>query len=243
MEINYLNGIDIIYWINLDRATDRKINMINLTNNSIFEDIPNKRIPAIDGKNNPDELFNKVIIKNKNATNAEYATLISHLEAIKEFSNSEYNIALIFEDDVNLDYKKYWNTTIKQIINDAPKDWEIIMIGYNYGNLEPPLELKDWNYNDNKYISEHAWGAYSYIINKDGAKKLINSCYKNKHYVLDETIHPSSDVYIYNKLKTYVYKYPMFTYRTNNDSYIHSNDIEGHIKSKEYIISQYELIK
>ena len=67
--------------------------------------------------------------------------------------------------------------------------------------------------------------------------------YKQNYYELNERVHPSSDVYIYNELLTYVYKYPMFTYRSDNDSYIHSNDLEGHNKYKEYIITQYEDIK
>uniref|UniRef100_A0A6C0JL67 Glycosyl transferase family 25 domain-containing protein n=1 Tax=viral metagenome TaxID=1070528 RepID=A0A6C0JL67_9ZZZZ len=243
MENNYLDGIDIIYWINLDRATDRKINMTTMLNDPVFTDVPNKRISATDGTKKPDDLHNKVDVKNTSASVAEYATLISHLDAIKEFSKSEYNIALIFEDDVTLDYKKYWKKTLKQIIDNAPNDWEIIMVGYNYGNLTPPTELGDWKHTDNEYINEHAWGAYSYIINKKAAKKLMKMCHKQNYYELNERVHPSSDVYIYNELLTYVYKYPMFTYRSDNDSYIHSNDLEGHDKYKEYIISQYEGIK
>ena len=239
---NYLDGIDIIYWINLDRSKDRKKNMIELFKDEAFDEIKNKRIEAIDGKKKPNVLFNKLNIKKKKASITEYATLISHLEAINTFNKSNYDIALILEDDITLDYKKYWKKSIKQIMKNAPKDWEIIMVGYNYGNLEPPPELNDWSYSKNEYITEHAWGAYSYLINKKASKKIIDSCYFNNKYKLDENIHHSSDIYLYEILKTYVYKYPMFTYRTENDSYIHPWDVEGHVKSKEYITSQYENI-
>jgi len=36
MNKKYLDGIDVIYWINLDRATDRKIKMEKLFQDPMF---------------------------------------------------------------------------------------------------------------------------------------------------------------------------------------------------------------
>lgn len=44
----YINGFDIIYWINLDRSIDRKNHMENVLNKI---SIKNSRIPAVDGRN------------------------------------------------------------------------------------------------------------------------------------------------------------------------------------------------
>jgi len=50
MEIHYLDGIDIIYWINLDRSPDRKTSMESMFQDKAFDGIPIQRISAIDGK-------------------------------------------------------------------------------------------------------------------------------------------------------------------------------------------------
>ena len=245
MDNHYLDGIDVVYWINLDRSTDRRKNMTELLQDDAFQGIPNERVAAIDGKNDRDAIFKQLDIPENShdkSSNTEYATLLSHLNTIRRFNDSDYDVALILEDDVTLDYKKYWKKTIKEIIHEAPTDWEIIMVGYNYGNLEPVPELKDWSYNSNEYITQHAWGAYSYLINKKAANKISSSYKSNKYKLSDKATH-TSDTYLYAILKTYVYKYPLFTYRTKNDSLIHPWDIEGHVKSKKYIIEQYESIQ
>ena len=47
-----LNGIDIVYWINLDRSNDRRYNMTTMFEDDAFKDIKNERFPAIDYKTN-----------------------------------------------------------------------------------------------------------------------------------------------------------------------------------------------
>lgn len=106
---DFMNSIDVIYWINLDRAVDRKNYMDNLLGDSIFKIIPNIRISAVDGKMS-DEMYKKIIKYNKQpeVTDSEYGCLLSHLNAISTFSKSNYNNAIIFEDDISLDFKPYW---------------------------------------------------------------------------------------------------------------------------------------
>jgi NADH:ubiquinone oxidoreductase subunit K len=55
--IHYLDGIDCIYWINLDRSIDRKQKMEEMFTDPIFIGKPIKRIEAVDGKT--------VILRNK----------------------------------------------------------------------------------------------------------------------------------------------------------------------------------
>jgi hypothetical protein len=42
-----LNGIDIVYWINLDKSNDRRDNMTKIFEDDSFKDIKNERFPAI----------------------------------------------------------------------------------------------------------------------------------------------------------------------------------------------------
>jgi len=234
---NYLNGIDIIYWINLDRSPDRKNYMEKMFQDKVFDAIPNKRIAAIDGKNS-DNIHSILEIEHKTSTDYEYACLLSHLESIRTFNNSNYDIALIMEDDATLEFKKYWKKTIKEIINNAPSDWEIITLCYIINDAHP---YHDWNKINNDYSDIMASSALSYLINKKGSSKIINATYNNRYRLNQNTPH-RSDFYIYDYLKTYVYKYPMFIYKTDNDSTIHEDHLDLHKKNKERIVLQYKTI-
>ena len=219
----FMNCIDIIYWINLDRSEDRRENMENILKNI---NIPNKRINAIDGKilsNN--YIYDRLKGINRMRTKIEYACLLSHLDTIKIFSNSPYVNALILEDDISLEYTKYWNKSLCDIIKNAPTDWEIIML--NYISTEKIIKLYTPNI-DGKISSCQA-----YIINKKAAQKLINKILLfNNKYTLNKNFTHTADDYIYSSLKTYFYKYPYFTYSIENDSTIHDWHLDYHNYAK-----------
>jgi GR25 family glycosyltransferase involved in LPS biosynthesis len=216
MNINikkFFDKIDIIYWINLDRAEDRRNNMEN-----ILKDFPveNQRISALDGKTIM-ELSDYFISDNFNRSSVEYACMYSHFKSILTFYESQKDYALILEDDILLDYVKYWDKSVSEIINNAPKDWEIILLGYSY--IKPLVdEYTPWY---------DIGGAFSYIINKKGAEKFIKDAYKNNKFSLNQNNPHVSDYYIFGLLKTYVYKYPYFTYPLDNDSFIHKDHVDN----------------
>jgi GR25 family glycosyltransferase involved in LPS biosynthesis len=234
MNINkYMNCIDIIYWINLDRSENRRKNMLNILDNI---QIPNQRINAIDGKmlsNN--HIYDRLKGINKMRTKTEYACLLSHLDTIKLFSNSPYVNALILEDDISLEYAKYWNKSICDIIKNAPTDWEIIML--NYISREKLTKLYTLNVNGN--ISS----CQAYIINKRAAQKLMNNIllFDNK-YTLNKNFTHTADDYIYSSLRTYVYKYPYFTYSIENDSTIHNWHLDYHNYGKVLSLQRWQEI-
>ncbi len=151
----YLDGIDIICWINLDRSVERRKNMEELLSHF---NIPNVRISAVDGKNiSDDELYSNFIsedesfkttfidlIKNNagfGLSKIEYACLLSHLKTYKLLQKIKYKNALILEDDMTLEYAKYWDKPISTIIKDAPKDWEILMLNYIPRSNNIPIDL------------------------------------------------------------------------------------------------------
>jgi len=239
MKHNYLDGIDIIYWINLDRSPDRKINMENMFQDDVFSGIPNKRISAVDGKNK--EMYDMINTSQYNSTDSEYGCLISHLKAIKTFYETDNQNALILEDDCTLELKKYWKKSVHEIIQNAPNDWEIIMLSY----FSLDNTIHDWKIKD-IYIPYNSkiYGAISYIINKKGAKKLIDdcenlSCYKNNSYLLNMNASHISDHYIFKNSITYCYKYPLFIYG-DEESTIHNEHLNEHMENKNKIIYNYE---
>jgi GR25 family glycosyltransferase involved in LPS biosynthesis len=236
-----LDGIDIIYWINLDRSSDRRLQMESIFEDNVFKGIPNERISAFDGKKDPKLVFSKLNIPSpKKQTNTEYACLLSHLETIRTFHESEHKVALIFEDDVTLEFKKYWNKTVEQIMENAPKDWDIILLSYIY--KDKTNKFYNWDTTTDNYDNAtNYYSGISYLINKKGSSKIMKT-YNNGIYTLDkETIHVA-DSHIYQLTNSYAYKYPMFIYATVNNSTIHADHIPYHVQSKEQILENYRKV-
>lgn len=233
---DFLDGIDVIYWINLDRSKDRKATMETLFKDPIFFGKPIYRIQAVDGRS--DVVYDKLVLKNKQNTKLEYACLLSHLNAIRTFSESFYENALIFEDDVTLEFKKYWRKSLREIIANAPDDWEIIQLCYiTSSTLDSEYTLN--NYQRNRYGAIASMAAY--IINNKAAKKFIQETYNpvTERYTLLNFHTHEADHYLYKCLKTYTYKYPYFIYPTENTSTLHPEDLSSHVRSKLRLENMY----
>lgn len=210
--------VDVLYWINLKKNEERRSHMTKLLKNDAFK-MPCIRINAIDTDDAP-QLFKKdndILSVNFKVTNNQYGCLASHLNAIKEFSKSSYETALILEDDVCLDLMPYWKTSLSNVIENAPKDWEIIKLStYKvnsklYTQWSPPDCFKR-----KKCIDD--WSTISYIINKNAAKKIIKKLWKKDKYELSNDTYHVADYLLYDYLKTYIYKYPFFIVRQKNIS-------------------------
>jgi len=226
-----INGIDIIYWINLDSSIERKENMEEIFKDDCFKNVPViKRFSAVDGSN-PELVDSMIHINTKKSTVKEYACLLSHLEIIKTFSESSYNIALIMEDDATLEFKQYWKDDVQTIIKNAPDDWDIIMLTYISSEIPPYT----YTFNaDDIYAS-----ALAYVINKQSAEILIKKMYKNEKYYVTENYYHGPDNYIFQMLKTYTYKYPLFIYKYDETSTLHQDHIPLHNDSKKRIEDMY----
>ena len=159
---DYLEGIDVIYWINLDRSPDRRKRMKKMFKDPVFKGKKIIRISAVDGKApDIDQVLNANFqgMQPEKFTKVEYACLLSHLNAIKQFSNSNSETALIMEDDMTLEFKPYWKKSVKKIMNEAPSDWEIIQLCY-ITNSGIPFE------NYTKYNNGNFASGGAYILNK-----------------------------------------------------------------------------
>ena len=230
-ENEYMKGIDMVYWINLDRSPERRNVMNNMLNQPVFRDIPNTRFSAIDGKT--EDVFSFLDFSehdNLYLNEVEYACLLSHLEVIRTFSESENEVALVMEDDMTLEFQPYWKKTIGEIIQKAPADWEIIQLCY-IGQV-PDSEYQPWFYQ---------FSAGAYLINQKGAHKLMQ-LRENNVYNLNKHPNPPylhADCFIFSYLNTYCYKYPMFIYKDDNDSLLHDGHINEHTESKRKIVEMY----
>ena len=227
---DYLEGIDVIYWINLDRSPDRRKRMKKMFKDPVFEGKKIVRITAVDGKaQDIDQVLNANFegMQPEKSTKIEYTCLLSHLNTIKQFSESTDQVALIMEDDTTLEYKKYWKNSIKEIMEKAPSGWEILQLCINSHTIPKKMYTKQ---KGDTYFSTGA-----YILNQTGAKKIINQ--SGSKYILNNNIGHSADVYLYLITNTYVYKYPYFTYTYNETSTIHQYHIKNHNTAKNVIDS------
>ena len=175
-----------IYYLNLERSTERNEKIIKMFKKYNIKNY--QRINGIDGKNLKHCINKKTHnfkytnkydnisydINPKNKMNVyEVATLLSHYIALLKIINNDDNIAIICEDDISLEYSNKWNTDIKSIVENAPKDWEVIKIGTNNSNLLKKLiELNNQYEKDIPLYSN--WGAFFYIINKKYIKSFIS---------------------------------------------------------------------
>jgi GR25 family glycosyltransferase involved in LPS biosynthesis len=214
----YLKKCPKFYYINLDRSPERKERMEN-----IFKQykLDFQRIQAVDGKelSSWDQRLNPY----------EQGCTLSHLKAIEAFYESGEEYGIICEDDMTFEFFPLWKKPIKSIIQDAPSDWEIILLGY----IIWPQNYKYLQTLYNPFIPIVYNSTLSYVINRQGAEKILkNHTYKTPNLHLYTKIRPVADVILYDIVKTYVYKYSLFTYPDNNTSTIHESHSDFHTQSK-----------
>ena len=96
---------------------------------------------------------------------------LGHIKILKEFLNTNESYTLIFEDDILIqnDFKNLKNK-IDHIINNIPKDAEIIYFSYCF---EYCNKIK--KYNEIFYKAYRPLCRHFYLVNKKGAKKIIEN--------------------------------------------------------------------
>ena len=125
-----LNNIPI-YIINLDRSKDRhkfmkdQMKDYTITNYQFISAVDGKKIKK--RKNNMYDYEDISFFNNDDTvTNGELGCTLSHLKAISEVLKNNNDYAIICEDDADLFWVRTWDRTIKNIVDDAPGDWEWI---------------------------------------------------------------------------------------------------------------------
>ncbi len=223
-------------------TVDKLVKYINVDDNnsdlselSELSDMNNSSSSTKKSKNNTEKidfLFindKKFEYENHHVENLDkqLGCLISHIHAIKYFYEKDTNdFCLILEDDVNFDlfsqYNLNFNETINYIVKECTKEWDILQLSYTVKKSSSlcsnPIEMYlEW--------FPKCYGTVAYIINKKGAKKLINYVYINNKIIIDNNnlYKYVADFYLYSQLKTYVYKIPVFSFNNNFKSIINSS--------------------
>lgn len=219
--IEKVNHIDKTFVINLDARKDRWDNLMRaepyLENNVT-------RIPAINGKTlKLNNLIYKTFKDNKFFwKKSVIGCFLSHITAWTKIINEPGDMFLILEDDVRFD--KNWISTWNAAAKHIPKDAELLYFG---GVLPPNKDVlpscleevnKFWSeikpnnfFSPNMPLPIFHFCAYSYIITKKAAQKLLEFLTNNElpineldHFIGNPII--GLNKYILNPLITHCFQ-------------------------------------
>jgi len=200
------------YVINLDKNPERLQQITKSYEASDIREIPLKRFPAVLGKNvdiqewlTPEAVEELHRVEKKGYRTHHYqltrgavGCFLSHYTLAKQLLSDKRNdYYVILEDDSIIDPNGF--KTIQEAMVNVPENWDIVLFGFiriinpvSYGNFIQPSGF---------------WGLHGYVINKKGAKNLIDE-------VENIRVDGQLDAYIsrmiqQKKMNVYAYKNPI----------------------------------
>ena len=220
-----------VYYINLDRCTDRKDFLEKqFQNNSISY----TRISAVDkinihnnrsGQVDEFKYLNKCLYINEKHCPGQLGCILSHFKTyITALKNPDVEAIIVFEDDISLDYIKTWQTSIKDIVDNAPDGWNTIQLH----NLNPDVIVQLNTLNIDLYEKPYDvfgsevykfYGTGAYCISKKGMQTLLDKYYIDGTIVLEGNYNVA-DGLLYSLPQSYIYTKPLFY---TNDEIFGSN--------------------
>lgn len=169
-----------IFWINLERSERRRT--ILQTELDRYN-LNHTRIEAIDGNNIDLEECNKKYTINEKMNKYEIACALSHMKAIQHCYDQGLEYALILEDDANFDYFPYKTDTMLEMLEELKTiDGECLQLA----NIIARKDFSTFNFKKNKFIKWGCAGAQSYLITKNGMKKVLHNFENNKKIKVSE---------------------------------------------------------
>ena len=174
------------YVINMDKDVESYNQIASYYHNSDLSELPLERYSAVVGKNvePSDWLTDDAINDFKQVLNNGYRThhyqltyggigcFLSHYNLAKQLLGEKKNVDayIVFEDDTAI--PRNLLSHIERNISELPEDWDYLMFYTIRANGEPSTNKL------NKLKS--FWGLNGYIINKKGARKLVEETNTNK---------------------------------------------------------------
>ena len=170
--------------INLDKNIERLTSFMEYYTSSDLTAIPIERFAAINGKQIDiskyvsDIAYKQIMDAEKNGyrmrhyelTRGAVGCFLSHTslynKLLKDPKNTYY---LIFEDDARV--PPVCLDIVQSYVENAPEDWDILL----YGVLRKVITARNSSYDKVRVW----WGLFGYVINKQGAKKIIDYLHEN----------------------------------------------------------------
>lgn len=171
-----------IFWINLERSERRR--SIMQTELDRYN-LNHTRIEAVDGNNIDLEEYNKNYTINEKMNKYEIACALSHMKVIKHCYDQGLEYALILEDDANFDYFPYKTDTLLELLEELKTiDGECLQLA----NIIARKMFPVLNFNKNKFIKNIGSCAVSYLLTKQGMKKVIDNFENNNNIEVSESM-------------------------------------------------------
>lgn len=196
-----------VYYINLDRSSDRRRFMNDQFHNLDLNSDKVHRLRAVNGKNLPSYSFINKYTWSNYMTNSRIATTLSHLKAIKAAYDNGDNHAIICEDDVSWVFVPLWECTLMEKIEALPADWLI----YRLSTMHPKWKGGPFTY----YKDHKTYGAQAYVVNRKFMQLVVDNCFTEDGVPILEPLRGTqppngkkillADVFIWLLAKDHVY--------------------------------------
>ena len=177
-----------IYYINLDKRADRRLQFENQT--ALCAMPPIKRVSAIHGLSLDTRFDNQIGVHTRVQVITEHrrshyeihsrgalGASLSHIKAWKTFVDSGEEYALIIEDDAELPatFAMMFHDSVK----DIPNKWDIWILGWN----NKPSDIKPTDINNNFRQILHFVGAHCYVIKRKAAQVLLKEAFPIENHI------------------------------------------------------------
>jgi glycosyl transferase family 25 len=232
------------YVVNLDQNKDKWFKTKEMLNEI---GINPERFPAVYGKKLDNSFINDITnpsvyytLTYDRSLDEQIPSLgaigcyLSHIKLWQKLINSEDNTMLIFEDDIELNFSKLneINLFLQNVTSTQP-DWDFIFLGYT----KPLMFSNDLCNKNICQIKDITFCTHAYIINKKGAKKLLDKAFPIVHQI-DSFI---SFMSARGDIKSFRPTKPFFTQTNEIKNIIFNKSLiqEGPLKSIKTIITRF----
>lgn len=209
-------------YINLDRSPERK-EQVERNLREAFQSLHFERIPAIDGQNWPMD-----IIKHPDGSPGVNGCFASHIVCMQKLvDDPNERHAIVVEDDVSVEYVKYWKPFHWNLFRDGTDECDIVQLGCvgpYHGNLMR-LEPKQ----------KQQWSTVAYMITKQAAERILSMVKGQSPHVrydLSRVENPYADNIIYGLCDTKII--PMFTHTRETFSYVSESETRENKKYENW---------
>ena len=212
-----------IYWINADNRPEQRAAMYGMLKGRDF-----LRIAATQPQDIPSMVEAGQVVVGRplpaEVMNAQLATIISHLAAIRQALLHEAEVALVLQDHVSLagpaaltrqsgtgeQSRELWSLaacTLRHILNQHATQWEIVQLLADNATIFSG-DLKRLRPRDPRFK-----GAQAYLINRSGMLRLMHKfALRNRQLQFNETA-VDVDAVLYQSLRAFVSPLPVFTFQ------------------------------
>ena len=134
-----------------------------------------KRVPAFDGKKlfgDPKLLASTVELPSEmKQSSGEIGCSLSHLRAAEMALELDDDYVMVMEDDIHLTFYGAWRTTVKEIVSQAPPDWQVLQLTIN--NVRVLRTLLGLGSSFVPWRKNH-WSTGAYLINRKGCQRAVD---------------------------------------------------------------------